>query len=154
MTDEHRDETTFTELTALRDDMRPRHAPDRLEQALRRKFREQHSTERPRRTWWQVWGVAAAVATIVLAVLVLRPTPEAPQPTEVASGEIATDYIPIGYSAPLSPDEFAQIIRVSVPRSDMAQFGLPIRLDTGPDRVTADVVLGEDGVARAIRFVQ
>ena len=60
--------------------------------------------------------------------LVSRPTPEAPQPAEVASREIATDYIPIGYNAPLSPNEFAQIIRVSVPRSDMAQFGLPIRL--------------------------
>ena len=80
--------------------------------------------------------------------------PEAPQPTEVASSEIVTDYIPIGFGAPLSPDEFAQIIRVSVPSSDMVQFGLPVRLDAGPERVTADVVLGEDGVARAIRFVR
>jgi AcrR family transcriptional regulator len=154
MTDKYQDETTLAEITALRNAMRPRQAPDRVEQALRRQFREHHGAEQPRHTWWQVWGVAAAVTTIVLAVLVLRPTPEAPQPTEVASREIATDYIPIGYSTPLSPNEFAQIIRVSVPRSDMAQFGLPIRLDTGPERVTADVVLGEDGVARAIRFVQ
>jgi hypothetical protein len=154
MTDKIRDETTLAELTALRDAMRPRQAPDRVEQALRRQFREQHKGKQPDRASWRWWGVAVAAATIVLALLVLRPTPPPPQSAEVASREITTDYIPIGYGAPLSPNEFAQIVRVSVPRSDMARFGLPIRLDAGPERVTADVVLGEDGVARAIRFVQ
>ena len=154
MTDKHRDETTPVELTALRDAMRPRQAPDREEQALLRRFRAEQGMKQTRRAWWQVWAVAAAAATILLALLVLRPTPEAPRSVEVASQEIATDYIPIGYGMPLSPDEFAQIIRVSVPRSEMVQFGLPVRPDAGPGRVTADVVLGEDGVARAIRFVQ
>jgi len=159
MTDKHQDETTLAEttlakITALREAMRPRRAPDRVEQTLRRQFRAQHKGQQSGTAWWRFWGVAAAAATILLAVLVLRPTPEPPQPAEVASREIATDYIPIGYGTPLAPNEFAQIIRVSVPRSDMARFGLPIQFDTGPERVTADVVLGEDGVARAIRFVE
>jgi hypothetical protein len=41
-----------------------------------------------------------------------------------------------------------------MPRSEMTRFGLPIAMEPGPERVMADVVLGEDGVARAIRFVE
>ena len=54
MTDKDRDERTLAEITALRDDMRPRQAPDRVEQTLRRQFRKHHGTEQPRRNWWQV----------------------------------------------------------------------------------------------------
>jgi hypothetical protein len=154
MTDEHRHHDTPEELLALRQAMRPRQAPDRVEAALREQFQHRQAAARPPRRWWQVWGLAAAVATIVLAVLVMQPSPAVPEPPEYASQEIASDYLPIGYATPLAPDEFAQVIRVSVPRSDMVQFGLPVRLDQGPERVTADVVVGEDGIARAIRFVQ
>jgi hypothetical protein len=154
MTDKHGRESFPKELALLRDAMRDQQAPDRVEAELRRRFREREELRRPRRAWWRPWAVAAAVATVLLAVILLRPEPEAPSPVEVASEELVTDYMPIGYGSLVSADEFAQIIRVSVPRSDMVRFGLPVRLDAGPERITADVVLGEDGVARAIRFVQ
>jgi len=46
------------------------------------------------------------------------------------------------------------VVRVQVPRSAPALVGLPISSGDVSGTVTADVVLGEDGVARAIRFVQ
>jgi hypothetical protein len=68
--------------------------------------------------------------------------------------EVATDFFEIPYAEPLRPEERADVFRIQMPRANMAVFGLPVtggRLDT---RVTADVLMGEDGVARAIRFIR
>jgi len=74
--------------------------------------------------------------------------PQASQPKE-----IATDFIPLTYGdADLGSD--AQMVRVELPRSAMARFGLPVNMDRADQRVKADVLLGADGLARAIRFVQ
>jgi hypothetical protein len=42
---------------------------------------------------------------------------------------------------------------MEMPRSVLATMGVPTANVTG-DRVKADVMLGEDGVALAIRFIQ
>jgi hypothetical protein len=71
-----------------------------------------------------------------------------------AAPEVATDFFEIPYTEPLRPFERADVFRMQMPRANMAAFGLPVtggRLDT---RVTADVLMGEDGVARAIRFIR
>ena len=47
-----------------------------------------------------------------------------------------------------------QIVRVELPRSTLATFGLPVNMDRYHERVKADVLFGADGQARAIRFVQ
>lgn len=46
------------------------------------------------------------------------------------------------------------VVRVDLPRSAPALVGLPIPGGDVSGTVTADVVLGQDGMARAIRFVQ
>jgi hypothetical protein len=66
--------------------------------------------------------------------------------------EIATDFILLTYDGELGSD--AQIVRVELPRSAMANFGLPVNIDRADQRVKADVIVGADGLARAIRFVQ
>lgn len=68
-----------------------------------------------------------------------------------APPEIATDFIRIN-AAPIEPGD--QIVRVQLPRSAMAQFGLPVNMDRSDKLVKADVIMGIDGVAQAIRFVQ
>lgn len=69
--------------------------------------------------------------------------------------EIATDFIPLNYmSAASLQQEGGQIIRVQVPRSALANFGLPVNMDRYNEKVKADVLYGVDGMARAIRFVQ
>jgi hypothetical protein len=58
----------------------------------------------------------------------------------------------------LSPSSYplgdGMVVRVKLPRSAPALVGLPIPGGDVSGTVTADVVLGQDGVARAIRFVQ
>jgi hypothetical protein len=67
--------------------------------------------------------------------------------------EIATDFIPLTYAPELSVLESAQLVRVRLPRSAMTALGLPFNPELAGTPVTAQVLIGQDGVARAIRFV-
>lgn len=71
---------------------------------------------------------------------------------EPAEREIATEFIALVYDP--DPPERGRLVRVKLPRSALVTFGLPMNEDRSEDRVKADVLLGEDGVARAIRFVR
>jgi hypothetical protein len=80
-----------------------------------------------------------------------------PQSTEVANHvtrEIATDFIPLSYMNVASLQDGGQIVRVELPRSALVNFGLPVNMDRYNEKVKADVLLGVDGLAHAIRFVQ
>jgi len=68
--------------------------------------------------------------------------------------EIATDFMPLGYLNPATLQEGGQIIRVELPRSSLVNFGLPVNMNRYHEKVKADVLLGADGLAHAIRFVQ
>ncbi|MET0622344.1 MAG: hypothetical protein ABW250_05140 [Pyrinomonadaceae bacterium] len=68
--------------------------------------------------------------------------------------EIATEFIPLMQGAPYQPAEGAHLVRVELPRSALASFGLPVGAESPGGRVKADVLLGDDGIARAIRFVR
>ena len=68
--------------------------------------------------------------------------------------EIATDFMPLTYDGSFSQLDDGQVVRVELPRSALHSFGLPVNAERGGERVKADVLLGHDGVARAIRFVR
>ena len=68
--------------------------------------------------------------------------------------EVATDFLPLTFGSGLPPLESGQVVRVKVPRSALASFGLPINLERANEPVKADVLLGDDGLMRAIRFVR
>jgi hypothetical protein len=50
--------------------------------------------------------------------------------------------------------ESGEVIRVQMPRSALIRFGLPVNVERADVPVTADLLIGEDGLARAIRFVR
>jgi len=80
--------------------------------------------------------------------------PESEQVANHVTKEIATDFIPLSYMSAASLQEGGQIVRVQLPRSALANFGLPVNMDRYNEKVKADVLVGVDGTARAIRFVQ
>jgi hypothetical protein len=80
--------------------------------------------------------------------------PENTQLANHVTNEIATDFIPLSYMNVASLQDGGQIIRVELPRSALANFGLPVNMDRYNEKVKADVLLGVDGLAHAIRFVQ
>ena len=68
--------------------------------------------------------------------------------------EIATEFIPLGNINSASLQDGGYIVRVELPRSALVKFGLPVNMDRLNENVKADVWLGVDGLAHAIRFVQ
>lgn len=46
------------------------------------------------------------------------------------------------------------VVRVELSPSALAAMGLPVNIEQTDSRIKADVVLGDDGVARAVRFVK
>jgi hypothetical protein len=79
---------------------------------------------------------------------------ESSQLANHVNNEIATDFIPLSYMSAASFQDGGQIVRVQLPRSALANFGLPVNMDRYNERVKADVLFGVDGRAQAIRFVQ
>ena len=70
------------------------------------------------------------------------------------ANEIATDFVPLGDMNLVSLQDGGQIVRVKLRRSTLVRFGFPVNMDRYNENVKADVLVGADGLARAIRFVQ
>ena len=72
-----------------------------------------------------------------------------------ATNEIATDFMPLGGDVnTVVLQDGGQIIRVRLRRSELLRFGFPVNMERYNENVKADVLVGVDGLARAIRFVQ
>lgn len=68
--------------------------------------------------------------------------------------ESVTEFLPLVADAPsATPLEGGQLVRVQLPRAALATLGLPLNAERGNEPVKADVLVGNDGLARAIRFV-
>jgi hypothetical protein len=117
------------------------------------------SRVRRRRTWL---GVSSAAAALLLGIALyawrigdLPPLATAPLPPapEEAIVEVATEFLPLSYyHVPLNT---GSTVRIEVPAKALVSFGLaPADFREGDGTVQADVLIGEDGLARAIRFVR
>jgi hypothetical protein len=71
----------------------------------------------------------------------------------MAVREVTTEFLPFPYAEGLSADERVQLIHVRLPSEALTFFGLPPAADPLAT-VPADVLLGQDGTARAVRFVR
>jgi hypothetical protein len=67
--------------------------------------------------------------------------------------EAVTDYIPLTYLADATAVESGMVLRVELPPSALITMGLPMNVERTDSRVKADLIVGDDGVARAVRFV-
>jgi hypothetical protein len=62
-------------------------------------------------------------------------------------------FIAIPYAPPLTVHDPRQVVRVRVPRQSLRSLGIPVNEERMFERVPADLLMGVDGVPRAIRFV-
>ena len=67
---------------------------------------------------------------------------------------VDTEFFPFMAAGPRFPSEQRQFVRVKLPRSALQVFGLPMNMERAREPVQADVMLGEDGRALAVRFVR
>jgi hypothetical protein len=136
-------------LAALADDDAADGASPEIAERLRAEVRGLRRTIRLRQ-----YAIGAAAAVLLLAALLTsRVRPPVPTPTETPTNEVATAFFPLTYSD--VPITDAQIVRMEVPRASLMAFGLePPEAAPSQSTVLADVVVGEDGLARAVRFVR
>lgn len=167
-------------LRALSEHDASREASAEAEAQLRVQFQSRRRRGAWRRTavWATAWATAAAAIIVFFVVTNRKPPAPAPvhevvtqavavQPKTApvaavkaarrvrrpATGpkEVVTDFFPLMDPAP--PFERGQLLRVELPASAMQMVGLPVREDRLADPVQADVLVGEEGLLRAIRFV-
>ena len=157
-------------LRALRDaDAVERFAGPELEARLVQAFRR-----RKRRVWkWAAVGIAAGLAALVGVVkqpeqttLTLAP-PAPPPPSIVAAApskpqpvrpkpvpqprEVVTEFYPLMDVPP--PFERGELVRMTFPASALRNAGFEVETPGPDDPIVADVLVGQEGLARAIRFV-
>jgi hypothetical protein len=143
-------------------------APPRVREMLVGAFRERRvAAQRQRRTWLRR-VLAGSVAAILLlsAAVVLRKTvntraarmsaalsaiPNSEAAAE-AGDEVMTDFIPVVYDP--APIGRGSLVRVDLPRAALVAFGLPVNEDRNEELVQADLLLDDDGLMRAVRFVE
>jgi hypothetical protein len=78
-----------------------------------------------------------------------RRAPQQPQRPE----QDTNAFVPLPFAPPVAPMEDQQVVRVRLPRGAMRQFGVIVREDRLREPVQADFLLGQDGIARAVRLV-
>jgi hypothetical protein len=151
-------------LRALATDSQSLEAPARVERALIAAYRRGVGAQPGGRlgALWPIWGVVAAVVVLIVAAM-LQPgapgpaassNPSVSEPVEIAeAGEFATEYFALEQGTDLTALEGAPVVRIKLPRTVLASFGLPMNPERAEEPVQADVVLGPDGIARAVRFL-
>jgi len=68
--------------------------------------------------------------------------------------EAITDFIPLTYLTRSTAIESGQVMRVKVPVSTFIALGVPINNQHADELVNAELVIGDDGVMRAVRLLK
>lgn len=153
----HRDESLTRALRAVAEDDETLGASAEVEARLRA---EAHVIARARRR--RVYTAAGALAAALVAAIAVPawraamarlsavdPGGSVESSAGSAPGEDATDFFPLMYSN--VPVTNGQTVRLELPQAALTSFGL--EADDASGTVLADVVVGQDGLARAVRFV-
>jgi hypothetical protein len=123
--------------------------PSPIEERMRVRFRARRP-KAPAAPWG--WAAAAALAAGLGlgAWFSLRETPKpAPEPPPALA---VTPFFLLDYGRPTHEVTSGRLVRVTLPPSAPAWFGLPVD-PAAREGIEAEVLLGDDGVAQAVRLV-
>ena len=136
-------------------------APPRVEAHLLRAYRARYgqplAPARDSRYWW-----AAAAAAVLLAAGAFWIGERPPRPALVAANaplaaavvnEDDAGFIPLPGAAGATQDDDVDLVRVELPRSAVTALGIPANDFGDAASVEAEVLVGPDGMARAVRFL-
>jgi hypothetical protein len=155
-------------LTSLADADRDASAPDTLEPRLEAALRRRRSSFLAKRA-----GSIGLAAALVVGLWLAPKHPMTP-PSAVESmdddglsdvmadagdipgedGGFEGDFVPTKLASE-QPLESVRVVRVSMPGAALAHYGVPTPSEvSATGEVTADLLLGQDGIARAVRVVK
>jgi hypothetical protein len=107
------------------------------------------------------WVAAAALLLAVGVVQLWRTLPgrtAVPPPPSIASATLIEEdeesgFVPVPYTLPLAPGESVRIVRRDLNGAELARMGFELPGVYGND-LEADVMLGEDGIPRAVHLIE
>ena len=139
----------------------PREAPSHIEEQLKAEFRRQNR-RRNLVTWVPSLSVAAAAGIALLLWIRTENPKPAPSAVSVAVHAVATPveeeadagFYALPEAEALPAVENAMVVRVQLPVSSLQLMGVPVGEERAGASVQADLLLGQDGLARGVRLVQ
>ncbi len=145
----------------LRQAAAARSAPPEIRERLLDEFAVLHG--RPQA--WPRWSLMAAAAALMAVALALswRLAPQsnnlqarsAQSGWEQLAGPGDGEFIPVPYAPPLAPGEAVAVVRTQLDTQALDRMGVNVVLASAASaQVNADLVLGQDGLPRAVRVLQ
>jgi hypothetical protein len=142
----------------------PRQAPAYIEEGLRAQFRRRNR-RRALLTWVPAFSFAAAAGIALLVWAQINPGKKmtaAPATAAVAlqsavpatEEDTDTSFYPLPEAEALPAVENAMVVRVQLPVSSLQLMGVPVSEERAGASVQAELLLGQDGLARAVRLAE
>jgi len=153
----HQDQELLEDLRALAS-QGPGEAPAHIEEYLKAQFRRKN-----RRRKFLVWTPAFSAAAAAGIALLLWVRSGAPRSAPAAAAmhavapveeEADANFYPLPEAEALPALENAMVVRVQLPVSSLQLMGFPVAEERADASVQADLLLGQDGLARGVRLVQ
>jgi hypothetical protein len=164
-------------LQLLREATREKEAPRRVEMRLLHEFEMRHRTVRRRSvamfaawtlataavlfagvSWWN-WRLAQTTVSavnnqkanpVIPSVTSVPPSDTTEEPTLIADNE-AGDFTLLPGSLPQETDDSA-IVRVGMQRGALDALGLPVNEESASEWIQVDLLVGQDGLPKAVRL--
>jgi hypothetical protein len=145
---QHDETEVLATLAALRDSQRTQQPPPRVEAAVLAAWDADHTRAAVAR--WRSWRLAAPVAAAVLMASSLTMLGHRLQFSTIEPSTTgATTMLLVG--EPIGDREAVRVVRMRLPAATLHALGIASSAGALADGVDVDVIVGEDGVARAIR---
>ena len=137
-------------MTDPKDVWEPPSPDSRMHERIRRVCEKRIRQDRLRPRLIAAAALCMSLAAVAVAVGV-HERGARPAATVAAPRETVTEFLPLIDAPP--PTLNGVLIRVSLPAAKLQAAGIPVAAYSMHDPVTADLLVGEDGLPRAIRFV-
>jgi predicted anti-sigma-YlaC factor YlaD len=106
-----------------------------------------------------IWAMAAMTILLLLVAVQLRRAGRgaAPRIAQVELDRSTEDlladagFMPVPYAAPLAPGEYVEVVQRDLTPAALARMGFVIQTAYNNNEVTAELMVGEDGLPRAVR---
>ena len=146
-------------LSAALDDAAPPHSVDRaIAAAIAARAR------RPQRTGsgpgilerWLAWPAALAASIFAISFIVRQAPPQELVPTIAAETlrDAAETFMPVVSSEEIARAGDTYVMAARLPRTTLAQLGLPVNPERIGEAVETELLVRADGAVLALRFVQ
>ena len=129
-------------------------APQEAGRAVGQRLLVRLRERRAKRRWAYVTGTAASLVAALILCLALWHGHRVPPSASSPAVDQASGFITLPYGQSGVPMEQPVIVRIHIPVSELGSMGIPVNPHGGKEMIRADLLVGQDGVARAVRFVE